>query len=276
MPQIDTKTYLLGHTESELERLGTQAAVIDPMFRNTLLEAGISQGMRVLDVASGPGYVATMLAEMVGPDGEVVGTDISEDALATARLRTEQLGLKNLSFMSGDPSKMDFDQPFDAVVGRYILMFLPDPTAMVRGVARHLRPGGVIAFHEVSWDGVRAVPPAPIYATCSNWLTETAKKMNVDPEMAMKFGDCFRAAGLPAPNLRIEALIGTSETSWKAVKLLCDLTRTMMPSVIETGTASAEEIDIDTLSDRMYTEIISNRSTVVMRSEIGAWAHLPG
>src|SRR5262249_5021114 len=147
----DPTSYALGYSDHELKRLGTQAEVIDPIFRRTLQAAGIAKGMRVLDVGCGPGYVSTLLADMIGPEGEIVGVDISPSAITPAQGRVDALGLKNITFLQGDPSQMSFDRPFDAAVGRYILMFLPDPAAMLRGVAKALKPGGILAFHEVTW-----------------------------------------------------------------------------------------------------------------------------
>lgn len=269
-----TKDYALGHSEDELVRLGTQAAVIDPIFRRTLAEAGISRGMRVLDIGCGPGYVSTLLAEMVGPEGEIVGVDISETALRTARSRIEELGLKNIRFELGDPAKMTFDKPFDAVVGRYILMFLPDPAATLRAVARHLKPNGILAFHEVSWGGARSLPPAPIFDACCRWLRDTVKWMKADPEMGMNLPAAFAAAGLPCPAMRVEQQIGGGEQAFEAVRLIVDLIRTQLGSVVASGVASEDEVSIETLMDRVMREIAVDRSTVVGRGEVGAWAKM--
>ena len=77
---IGTADYVLGHSEAELRRLTTQARLIDPMTRRFLTSAGLAEGMRVLDVGSGAGDVAVLVDAMVGPTGEVVGTDTSSRA----------------------------------------------------------------------------------------------------------------------------------------------------------------------------------------------------
>ena len=76
--------YVLGHTEAELKRLATQARLIDPITRRFLVSAGITEGMRVLDVGSGAGDVAILLADLVGPKGEIVGTDPASIAIDAA------------------------------------------------------------------------------------------------------------------------------------------------------------------------------------------------
>jgi ubiquinone/menaquinone biosynthesis C-methylase UbiE len=118
-----------------------QARLIDPMMRHTLRAAGIVPGMRVLDVGSGAGHVAFLAADIVGETGEVVGVDRSPAAIATARASAEARSLQNVSLQEGDPTLMAFERLFDAVIGRNVLMFQPDPTAMLRKLAVHVRPG---------------------------------------------------------------------------------------------------------------------------------------
>lgn len=269
----DTTSYALGHSEEELVRLGTQASVIDPMTRRTFEEAGVGRGMRVLDVACGPGYVSTLLADLVGEDGEIVGVDINPTMIATAESRIKDLGLRNVTFQVGDPSKMSFDRPFDAVVGRYILMFLPDPAAMVRGVAAQARKGGVVAFHEVAWYSATSYPPAPLYDKVCQWLIAACKYKDADPDMGLKLPATFFAAGLPAPHMHVESLIGSGE-GFEPVRLSTELLKTMEPAVIEAGLATQAEIDIDTLSQRVRDELLANHSTAVCRSEVGAWVRV--
>src|SRR5262245_54711148 len=114
--------------------------------------------MRVLDVGSGAGDVAFLAAELVGETGEVSGTDQAAAAIAAATKRAEARGLRNVSFRQGDPTAMVFDRPFDGVVGRYVLIFQADVAAAVRKLAVHVRPGGVIAFHEPDLRSLRSLP----------------------------------------------------------------------------------------------------------------------
>jgi ubiquinone/menaquinone biosynthesis C-methylase UbiE len=138
--------YVLGHSEAELKRLLTQARLIDPITRRFLVSAGIREGMRVLDVGSGVGDVAILLAGLVGQSGEIVGTDLARPAIDAAERRVRASSLANVTFIHGDPATMIFNKPFDAVVGRYVLQFIPDPSAAIARLSSHLRPGGVMFF----------------------------------------------------------------------------------------------------------------------------------
>ncbi len=86
-----------GIGEDEVARLEVQGAALAPATRMIFAEAGIRPGMRVLDIGCGAGDVTFVAADLVGPDGSVVGVDRSPDALARARLRAEQRGLTQVS-----------------------------------------------------------------------------------------------------------------------------------------------------------------------------------
>src|SRR5689334_9468974 len=109
--------YVLGHTESELKRLALQAQLVDPITAAFLREGGLAPGMRVLDVGCGVGHVSFVAADIVGPSGEVVGVDRSDVAVTSARAQAHARGLRQVSFVTGDPATMVVDRPFDAVVG---------------------------------------------------------------------------------------------------------------------------------------------------------------
>ena len=76
--------------------------------------------------------------------------DRAAAAVVAATHSAEESGLRNVSFREGDAAQMKFDRSFDAVVGRYVLLFQSDPAAMVRELARQGRPGGLVMFHEAT------------------------------------------------------------------------------------------------------------------------------
>lgn len=109
-------------------------------------DARLRSGMRVLDVGSGTGYPALLVAQTVGPDGLVTGIDLAERMLDVARRKAASFGLTNVAFHEGDATTLPFDaNSFDAVTSRFCLMFLPDIPKAVAGIARVLKPGGWVA-----------------------------------------------------------------------------------------------------------------------------------
>jgi SAM-dependent methyltransferase len=264
--------YALGHSDRELDRLSAQARLVDPITRQFLREAGIAHGMRVLDIGTGAGDVAFLLAELVGDGGEVVGIDRAPGALAVARARADAHSRRNVSFLEGDPTRMVFGRGFDGVVGRYVLQFQPDPVALLRELACHLNPGGIVAFHELDWDSVRSFPPSPIYDRCCGWIVETLRMLGAETRMGIKLHATFVAAGLPAPSMRLGAVVGGGLNGGDGLALVTDLVESLLPAMGRLGVATAADIGVETLFERISREVISTDSVIVGRSEIGAWA----
>lgn len=265
------KSYALGHSDPELKRLSTQARLIDPITRRFFLEAGLGPGMRVLDVGSGAGDVAMLLADLVGPRGAVVGSDPSAKALAVARLRAAEAGLDNVSFVEGDPSEMDFHKPFDAVAGRYVLQFMLNPAAALEKLSAHVKPGGIIVFHELDWNGARSVPASPLYDRSCALCAKTIAALGAETSMGAKLHSTFVQAGLKAPALRLEAMIGSAPSGVDRVDLVCDLVATLLPDMERFALVQPGEIDIATLSSRILAEVEASGGVIIGRAEIGAW-----
>src|SRR5579862_488824 len=95
-------TYALGRSDAEHARLTEQANFLRPLTERFFKKAGIAPGMKVLDVGSGVGDVAFLVAELVGPEGKVVGVDMDGAALEKARKRAEHLKLRSVEFIHGD------------------------------------------------------------------------------------------------------------------------------------------------------------------------------
>ena len=267
-----TRAYVLGHSDRELDRLGAQARLIEPITRQFFRDAGIAPGMRILDVGSGAGDVAFLAADLVGNEGEVVGTDRAPAAIAGANARAQARRLGNVHFHEGDPAEMAFDRPFDAVVGRYVLLFQADPAATVRRLARHLQPGGVIVFHEPDLSFVRSFPPAPLYDRCCRWVAETFRLAGTEANMAERLYAAFVHAQLPAPTMRMHTVIGGGAGIGDWLNAVADLAGSVLQAMEQLGVATAAEVDVATLAERMGREIETNGSLILGRSEIGAWS----
>jgi ubiquinone/menaquinone biosynthesis C-methylase UbiE len=112
-----------------------------------LLDAAkVSEGSRVLDLASGAGEPAITAAKRVGESGAITGTDIAAEMIEGAKRRAAKLGLSNMSFKVTSMERLPFpDQSFDAVTCRYGLMYSADPATVWRECARVLKTGGQAA-----------------------------------------------------------------------------------------------------------------------------------
>jgi len=265
-------TYVLGHAERELSRLQVQARLLEPVTRQFLVEAGITTGMRVLDVGSGAGDVAFLVAEIVGPSGAVIGTDKAASAVTAATQNVRNKSLPNVTFSEGDPARMSFDEPFDAVVGRYVLLFQAEPELMVRKLARHVRPGGLLVFHEPDWVNARSVPPAPTYDRCCAWINDAFLHSGIDANMASRLYATFIRAGLVAPWMRMQTFIAGGLACADFLQAVADLVETLVPTIERLSIATATEVGAATLAERLKREASANDSVIVGRSEIAIWA----
>src|SRR5262249_22021 len=157
--------YPLGHTDAEHERLIRQAACVGPITERFFREAGIGPGQRVLDLGSGAGDVAVVVARTVGPSGEGGGIGGDRNSIAKGSARVIEAGFHNVIFKESNVNEILDEKPFDAAVGRFILMYLPDPVATLRSISQVVRPGGVIVFQEPTW-----VPVVAHFQALPLWL----------------------------------------------------------------------------------------------------------
>jgi ubiquinone/menaquinone biosynthesis C-methylase UbiE len=264
--------YVLGHSSGEIERLQAQARLIDPITRRIFEQAGIVPGMRVLDIGSGAGDVAFLAAKLVGDTGEVVGVDRVPAAIDAARARASAQSLRNVEFQTGDPAEMNFDRPFDAVIGRYVLQFQKQPAVMLRKIASHAKSGGLVVFHEIDWSGLSSFPPAPTFDRCCHWGLETLRLHGTETRMGSKLHATFVEAGFCAPSMRLEALLGGGTGGAAVLRLMADLTETLLPEMQRLGIATADDVKVATLFDRMERESVAGECLLVGHFQIGAWS----
>jgi SAM-dependent methyltransferase len=270
-PRVD---YALGHSSRELDRLAFQGTVFAPYTHQFLVEAGLKAGMRVLDVGSGSGDVSFLAADLVGSGGHVLGVDRSPTAVERARSRAIRRNLRHVGFQVGDPAVMHFENPFDAIIGRFVLMYQDDPTSSLRNMMRHLREGGLVAFHEVDCTACRSWPAAPTFDTAARWLAEALRGSGARPELGLEMHSVFLDCGLPRPNMCVDALVSGEENS-PVYKLVAEAVRTLVPALEKLNIASAAQVQIDTLADRMRQEVVAKRGVAMSYALVGAWARKP-
>ncbi len=268
-------SYVLGHSDWEMERLVVQARLVDPITRRFFTAAGIVPGMHVLDAGSGVGDVSFLLAGMVGERGSVTGVERVAAALDTARARARTIGVSNATFVEGELSGVRLGRTFDALAGRYILMFQPDPAAVLRNLASHVKPGGIVVFHEPDWDGARSTPPVATYDLCCRWIVDTLIGTNTEHLMGAKLPATFASAGLPTPRMHLESFVGAGANAPDEIRLITDIVRTVLPEMERLGIVKPGQVDPGTLADRVRDELVAARGVVVGRSEVGAWTRTP-
>lgn len=267
--------YLLGHSDREMDRLDLQGRLYRDTTRRCLLDAGIQEGWRVLDVGSGSGDVSLLCAELVGPTGEVVGLDREASAVKAATERAHRGGFAHVRFTTQSAAEAAGAKSFDAVVGRFILMHQGDPARFLRDVTRALRPGGSVAFVESSMvvlrDGVHSFPSSELFDWVVRWKSAVVESAGADLASGSRLLSTFVNAGLPAPRLRLEArLFGASEPDM--IRYFVESVRSMMP---QAGAAGVPDTlgPVDKLEERLTRELEDTGGTFTMWPTVSAWVN---
>ena len=270
----EKRDYVLGHSESELQRLIMQARFFGDLTREVLLRAGVTSGMRILDAGCGAGDVSFLAASIVGPSGSVHGVDKSPDAIALATQRASSANLTNVTFEVGELANYESAAKFDAVIGRLVLMYFPDPAAALRSLSRSVKPGGLILFHEVDLSTARSAPKLPLFESHLETIRETLRRGGVTVNMGSALHRAFRAAGLGDPEMIGHARVEGRATS-DAYEQLAGIARALLPLIELFGVSSAKSLDLDTFADRLRADVLAHEAVIVAPLLIGAWAKVP-
>lgn len=266
--------YVLGHAPDEIRRLMNQAAILRPITERLLRSAGLQPGMRVLDVGCGAGDVSMLAAELVGPSGSVVGIDRSPQALTTARGRAQAARLGNIVFNEATLQFHKDTAAFDCVVGRYVLVHQADPAAFLRTAARFLRPGGIVAFHEI--DVVHtpgSCPPVRSWDVAMEMLYSAARYGVASYDAGVRLTEHFFNAGLPQPTMFCEVPIANGENSllyaWVA-----DSLRSFSPQLVRMGILTDQDAIGAALEAELRTAVLDAHSQAEALPQICAWTRL--
>jgi 2-polyprenyl-3-methyl-5-hydroxy-6-metoxy-1,4-benzoquinol methylase len=267
-----TGTYALGHAQREIRRLLVQGQLLNAFTLRLLENAGITAGVRVLDVGCGPGDVSLLAAEMVGKTGSVLGVDTNASVLQVAQARAQEAGLKHVFFLAADIRDLALDGQYDAIVGRLILEHLPEHTTLLNRLLYYLRPGGVVAFQEYDMVGFTeaTLPHSELWEQACSWVVQVFQQVGVETRMGMKLSGEFLEVGLPAPEVRYEATIGTGP-AWVGYEWLAGSVRAVLPLILKFGIATAEEVGIETLEDRLREEVVTQGGVARLPALVSAW-----
>lgn len=266
--------YILGSSPEEAQRLEIQAACLKPITLHLLQDLGLREGMSVLDIGTGAGDVALLAADLVGSFGRVVAIDRDATILAHARERAQAAGLGRILFEECPIEDVQKPGEFDLVIGRYILHHQPDQVACLRHATSCLKPGGIFALVEpvLVPEARFSEPPVAVYDATLSWLIKAYGAAGVDLDVGRRLVKLFLQAGLPEPSLICETPVGGPTSvviDWMYLSL-----KSLLPTLEREGLATAADVEIDTVRDRMRHAASAAGSQVSGVTNVGAWVRV--
>jgi 2-polyprenyl-3-methyl-5-hydroxy-6-metoxy-1,4-benzoquinol methylase len=267
--------YILGHSDREIRRLMHQAAILRPITERLLRGAGIGRGMRVLDLGCGAGDVSMLAAESVGRKGSVVGIDRSPEAITFARERVRSAGLRHIDFEEVSAEAFADAEPFDAVIGRCVLIHQTDPAALIRAAASLVRPGGVMAFHElfIRRQCVQSLPTVSLWEQAGEWIQAAFQAVAPNHDAGGRLIEHFLRAGLPQPIVFCESPVGGGEDS-PLIAWIAGTLESVLPQLAKMRIVTADAIAIEKFEDRLRTAVVAAQSQLVGPAQYCAWTRV--
>jgi ubiquinone/menaquinone biosynthesis C-methylase UbiE len=265
--------YPLGYSEQESRRLAAQGALLEELTADVFRRAGLRAGMTVLDIGCGVGDVTLLAARLVGPKGAVLGIDRAASSVHTARSRATTLGVAHARFEQADLATFESAQTFDALVGRLVLLYLPDTAGILRRLSQYLRPGGIMVFQEFDMTATSQVPASELFLKVRRWLLSAFTAAGAQLDMGTKLYSTFLRAGLTAPEMTAATLVACGPAT-AGYEYVAGVLRSLLPLIERTGIATATEIDIDTLAVRLRNDALAHERVMFLPRVVGAWARV--
>ena len=224
--------------------------------------------MTVLDLGSGGGDVCLLLAEMVGAAGAVIGLDLDPAAITHARRRVADAGLGNVEFHQTDFAQYVPTLPLDAIVGRLVLCYQPDPVPPLAALVSYLRPGGIVAFQE-PWM-IPVGGPESTGKRVGHCIVETLCRSGALIDLGARLHRVYTAAGLPQPQMRYEAVMDGREDSPLYRYAAATLT-SLLPKAIEYGVAAEGDFNTASLAAHLSAERAAMGVAMITLPLVSAW-----
>jgi 2-polyprenyl-3-methyl-5-hydroxy-6-metoxy-1,4-benzoquinol methylase len=267
----NSAAYIMGRTDRERKRLLLQGSILNPLTYRFLNAAGVSSGLRVLDLGCGIGDVTLIAAHITGPAGNVTGIDVDERALDVARQRAAGENYHHVTFERADFNGYCPHQLFDVVVARHVLLHTADPMSVIRKAASFLVPGGLAAFEEYDlsfWPP--GYPQTPLTAAVTTALVQLFRTVTPHANIGMRLSYLLREAGFSNPQSSAACLLeGGPETDF--YEWLAETVLSVLPALEKLGLAGVVG-EPDTLAQRLRDELLAARASLTSPLIVSAFA----
>ena len=257
MHKDEYPTYVMGATDHERRRLALQGSILNALTDRFLREAGVSEGMRVLDLGCGVGDVSLIAARLVGPRGSVTGLDPDSAALHIAQTRADEENLSQIQFEQATFEEYAAESPYDAIVGRHILIHSADPLGWIRKVKSLLRSAGIAALQEYDLSYFPPMEPElPLFNELGEYLVELFRRAVAYSDTGARLYHWMQSAEFLNTRASAECLMsGGLESPYS--EWFAETIRSLTPRLELLHVAASAELDLETLAVRLREEAVS-------------------
>jgi len=222
-------------------RLLEQAGGLEPEAKSLLDCIGVQAGWRAVDVGCGPLGILDLLADRVGPAGEVVGLERESPLIEMGETILAQRGLRNARFVRGDVYSSGLSSAsFDLVHTRLLLINLKDPERAVAELVALARPGGVVAVQDIDQVPWMCEPPHPAWEALISAFLRVWRENGLDPLIGHRLPTLLRPAGLVDEEVEVRARADAPGTYHR--KQLLALIAAIHDEVVERGLFTGSEL----------------------------------
>lgn len=203
----DPNEYVLGTHDAELERLGLQHRLWAAQATAIWTRAGFGPGQILLDVGCGPGFATLDLARWAGPQSRIVGVDQSERFIRFFKSQAHAQALAHVEARIGNVEALDLPAAsLDGAFCRWVLCWIANPLACVQGLARAIRPGGVVAVQDYfSYHSITLAPRSEAFTRVVAGVVASQRATGGDPDLAGRLPRMLIDAGFEV--LEIEPIL---------------------------------------------------------------------
>ncbi len=241
MPSHEKNEYVLGTGDDELGRLGFQHRIWGKQAFAIWERAGFAPGQTILDVGCGPGFGTLDLARIVTPSGRMIAVDASQRYLDYLQSQIAGQGLSNVDVHLSDVTQLNLPpNSIDGAYARWVLCFVRDPGAVIAGVAKALRPGGIFAVQDYfNYQAIALAPRSEIFEHVIKAVVKRWRLTGGDPDLAGHLPELFRTCGMTVREIKGIARVaqpGSALWNWPTTFF-----RNFVPTLVEAGLITVDE-----------------------------------
>jgi len=263
--------YALGSDPAEQARLRRQSVELRDQSLALLGRIPLGAGQRAIDLGCGPSGLLELLADRVGPGGEVIGLDREPSHVDAARTLARERGLANVRIVEGDARDTGLGPgSFDLAHARFLLLNIPRPAEVIREMTRLVKPGGWLAIQEPDVL-LLCEPPHRDWQRLVALFEATYLQDGADPRIGRRLPGLFGDAGLEEVRVGLHVDHHTQGDSRHSV--FPDVVRSMRPKLIERRLIG--EPELDTLDESVRAHLSAPGTMTVPHLLFSVWGRKP-